>query len=173
MGEEMNKSQRHLIDAFMEVREKKPLEKISVVELCKMAEVNKSTFYAYYHDVYDLSDQLQTAAFQKILEEMGDLSTIVFDTPKFTRDILRHCILEEKDISILFSGSESYKLPQKLYEAIMEVFYHYKPEHVGDMKHQIMMSFKVYGAYFAMITNQEFDDEEKIHYIGELTGMFK
>ena len=41
------------------------------------------------------------------------------------------------------------------------------------MKHQIMMSFKVYGAYFAMITNQEFDDEEKIHYIGELTGMFK
>ena len=65
MGEKMNKSQRHLIDAFMEVREKKSLEKISVVELCKMAEVNKSTFYAYYHDVYDLSDQLQTAAFSE------------------------------------------------------------------------------------------------------------
>ena len=46
MGEKMNKSQRHLIDAFMEVREKKSLEKISVVELCKMAEVNKWTFYA-------------------------------------------------------------------------------------------------------------------------------
>ncbi len=168
-----NKSQRHLISAFMKVRKTKPLEKITVVELCKEADVNKSTFYAYYHDVYDLSDQLQTEAFAQIMGSVGNLSTIVNDTPKFTQDLLHRVVEESETLNCLFQGAEAYKFPQKFYDAVMEVFYRYKPEHKGDMKHQIMMTFKVYGAYFALMTNEEFDEEERIQYIGELTGMFK
>ncbi|EKC69722.1 TetR family HTH transcriptional regulator [human gut metagenome] len=37
----------------------KPLEKITVKELCESARINKSTFYAHYKDIYDLSDAME------------------------------------------------------------------------------------------------------------------
>lgn len=45
-------------DAFFEIARKKPLSKITVSEICAIAGINRGTFYRYYMDVYDLSDQL-------------------------------------------------------------------------------------------------------------------
>ena len=52
----VTKTQRAIRAAFLELREKKPLEKITVKELCQRAEIHKSTFYDHYADVYALSD---------------------------------------------------------------------------------------------------------------------
>ena len=41
----VTKTQRAIRAAFLELREKKPLEKITVKELCQRAEIHKSTFY--------------------------------------------------------------------------------------------------------------------------------
>ena len=38
----------------------KPLNRITVTELTELADVNRVTFYAHYHDVYDMFDQLRT-----------------------------------------------------------------------------------------------------------------
>ena len=40
--------------AFMELLKQKPLQNISIKELCEKAEINRGTFYAHYTDVYDL-----------------------------------------------------------------------------------------------------------------------
>ena len=53
------KSVRRIINAFIEMRAALPLEKITVTELCAKADIHKSTFYAYYRDIYDLSDHLE------------------------------------------------------------------------------------------------------------------
>ena len=47
----VTKTQRAIRAAFLELREKKPLEKITVKELCQRAEILKSTFYDHYADV--------------------------------------------------------------------------------------------------------------------------
>ena len=46
------------MNAFLELRSKKALEKITVRELCEKAEINKSTFYTHFRDIYDLSEYL-------------------------------------------------------------------------------------------------------------------
>lgn len=46
-------------EAMIELLDKKPLEKISVTEICKSADVNRSTFYAYYEDVGSLMLELE------------------------------------------------------------------------------------------------------------------
>ena len=43
-------------NAFLQLRAKKDLERISVKELTQLAEVSKATFYLHYRDIYDLSD---------------------------------------------------------------------------------------------------------------------
>ena len=40
------RTDRAIEQAFMELREKNPLEKIKIKDLCAMACINKSTFYA-------------------------------------------------------------------------------------------------------------------------------
>lgn len=57
-------SQDRMINAFVKLLQEKELNKISVTDICKLAEVNRTTFYANYVDIYDLAD-----AVQKRLEE--------------------------------------------------------------------------------------------------------
>ena len=54
------RTDRAIEQAFMELREKNPLEKIKIKDLCAMACINKSTFYAHYEDIYALANEIAT-----------------------------------------------------------------------------------------------------------------
>lgn len=58
-------SKNMIRESLYELMKEKPLNKISVTEICKRADVNRSTFYAYYMDIYDLH--------QKIIKEFFSL----------------------------------------------------------------------------------------------------
>ena len=53
------RTDRAIEKAFMELRAKNPLEKIKIKDLCALACINKSTFYAHYEDIYALSSGLE------------------------------------------------------------------------------------------------------------------
>ena len=53
------KTENAIKSAFLELRAKRPLEKITVKELCALARINKSTFYTHYQDIYALSEKLE------------------------------------------------------------------------------------------------------------------
>ena len=40
-------------ETFINLLEKKNINKITVSEICKEADINRATFYRYYLDVYD------------------------------------------------------------------------------------------------------------------------
>ena len=63
-------AQEAMETAFISLLRKKPLEKISVTELCQKAGVNRSTFYAHYLDVYDLMDQVTNGFIQKMFRDI-------------------------------------------------------------------------------------------------------
>ena len=44
----IQKTRAAIKSAFLELRRKKPIEKITVTELAKLAEINKATFYLHY-----------------------------------------------------------------------------------------------------------------------------
>ena len=64
------KTNRSIINAFLQLRSQKPLEKITVRELAALAEINKATFYLHYHDIYDLSESLEKDAVQSTLRSI-------------------------------------------------------------------------------------------------------
>ena len=59
MDKRIEKTKYAIKKAFMELRKKKPFEKITVKELCELAYINKSTFYSHYEDIYALSDAME------------------------------------------------------------------------------------------------------------------
>ena len=44
--------------AFMQLLETKDIKDITVSDICKICELNRSTFYSNFLDIYDLSDKL-------------------------------------------------------------------------------------------------------------------
>ncbi len=49
-------------DSFYALLKEKPVEKITVRELCEKAEINRATFYKHYQDCYDLLDKIEEEA---------------------------------------------------------------------------------------------------------------
>ena len=58
------RSRKMIRQAFFEVLKEKPFEKITVTDIVKKADVNRSTFYAHYPDVMGVVEELQ----EEILE---------------------------------------------------------------------------------------------------------
>ena len=54
----IQKTRQNIFQAFIELREKYPLEKITVKELTERAQISKQTFYLHYRDMYDLSERI-------------------------------------------------------------------------------------------------------------------
>lgn len=63
--------------SFVELLKTKPLSEITLKEVCALAEINRSTFYRHYKDIYDWRDQMeaeyqaQIQAIQVRIEEVG------------------------------------------------------------------------------------------------------
>ncbi len=53
-------------DAFLELLEEQKTDKISVTDICKRADVNRSTFYAYYYDVETLLHEIENEVLERI-----------------------------------------------------------------------------------------------------------
>lgn len=52
-------SQEKIEKTFLQLIQKKNISKISVSSICKIAKLNRSTFYANYIDVYDLVEKVK------------------------------------------------------------------------------------------------------------------
>ena len=67
----IEKTKKSIRNAFIELRTKKPLEKITVKELCALACINKSTFYSHYEDIYALSEAMEQETVASIISGMS------------------------------------------------------------------------------------------------------
>ena len=56
----------NLRQAFWELYAEKPVEKISVREITDRAGYNRATFYLYYHDVYELLEEIEATVLGNI-----------------------------------------------------------------------------------------------------------
>ncbi len=70
------KTKNSIKKTFLALIEKKPLEKITVLEVCKIADIGRGTFYLHYHDIYDLYQQLEN--------EVLDIFSINISNNKYT-----------------------------------------------------------------------------------------
>lgn len=52
-------TKQHIIMAYLALIRSKKWDKISVIEICKKAEITRGTFYQYFGDIFDLMEQLE------------------------------------------------------------------------------------------------------------------
>lgn len=57
-----------LKNSLIELISEKPINKISVKELCEKADINRCTFYSHFEDIYDLVHHVENEIFEEMKE---------------------------------------------------------------------------------------------------------
>lgn len=58
---------------FTELLKKKPIQEITVREICERTGINRSTFYNHYQDVYDLLEQIENEMLGELAENLKNV----------------------------------------------------------------------------------------------------
>ena len=92
--------------ALTSLLSEKPLQSISVKELCDRAGINRGTFYTHYTDIYDLMEQIEEEMMRDFLSAMEPILTSDSEnaTPlKITAGIF-NCLKENADLCTVTLG---------------------------------------------------------------------
>lgn len=103
-----------IVQSFVKLLAEKPINRITVKEICELSEINRATFYKHYLDVYDLLDQIEAQYLEELTEVLNSREN---NTPK---DILTFIMAsfkaEEKMYKAVFSSNGDPAFPAKVLE---------------------------------------------------------
>lgn len=163
----VKKTKRSIANAFLELRAKLPLEKIHVNELCKKAEINKSTFYTYYHDVYELSEELEAPALQSF-RDIPHPEYVLTDSVAFVQELSQAYYASERILDILFSGNRSHLLIPQIAGELQKLISLQFPDSAGDPEFQVVLTYRIYGGCYAFRECRNYGVDKVVEIIGEL-----
>lgn len=170
----MEKTEKAIKNAFMELRSKKPLEKITVKELCSLACINKSTFYSHYEDIYALSEAMETETVASVLKSIPHAQQYTFDhLDVVARELCLAFVSHISLIQILFSGKGHSYLSDKLEREIKKTVFEKYPEYKEDAEKNILLTYCVQGAYYAYWNNQNVDMETLLRVIENIVKVLQ
>lgn len=170
----IEKTQNVIKSAFLSLRAKKSVEKITIKELCTLAQINKSTFYSHYQDIYDLSEQMQAETVRFILGTISaEQPELLADPAELTMALFSAMLAHRSMIGILFSGKESGYLADCLELGIKEMLYERFPQYKTDPDKQVLLTFSIHGGYQAYQKNMSMENETLIRSISTISQQLK
>ena len=164
----MLKTQNAIHEAFYALRKRQPLEKIRVNELCQTAQINKSTFYRHYLDVYDLSNALENEIIEAVKAEFSSADQLYSNPEQFVTGLRNALYPHREKILILFDG-RMLCFADKMEEWLTTVYLN----DASVTEEKITLSFVIGGAIHAFLSPKfESGDTARtiIHLLNNLRG---
>ena len=156
----IERTRKSIHNAFIQLRSKKPLEKISVKELAELAYINKATFYSHYKDIYDLSDKLEDELIASIIKTIPNPENMISDSANMTTFITTAFTSHKALLYTIFSDSRTGIFIKKLDAALKELIYSYHPQYKDDLEMDIIFTMIIQGTFYACISHPDDDIQE-------------
>ncbi|MGM9662355.1 MAG: TetR/AcrR family transcriptional regulator [Oscillospiraceae bacterium] len=163
------RTRANIQSAFLALRAKKPLEKITVKELAELAHINKATFYLHYRDIYDLSDQVEDEILEESLRSLCLNESALNDPAQFVRALIDACEPHIEAIETVFSGGREAILPDKIEAGIKAHFYRANPRMAEDLHTEVLLSYMIQGSYRAYVKHEQHGALEVLSMVAEIS----
>lgn len=105
---------------FIELLDKKPINKITVTEICDKAEINRATFYKHYLDIYDLLEKMEEELEREYIGRLSRLEENGME--EMLRDILTVFKENLSEYSALFSSNADPQFRGRMIHKIYEMY---------------------------------------------------
>ena len=136
-------------NSLIEILETKGIQKVTVTEICTNAQINRSTFYAYYNSPYDLMSAIK-------MDIISDTEKLLEDCPELPPE-KRLKFLLEKHLNYLSSHlkefmafssdiGEDFSLPAQTMEIILTPYLNViLNERYNEKQREMIKIFSIYG----------------------------
>ena len=115
-----------IIDCTISLAEQKPIKKITVNDIVKGCGITRNTFYYYYHDIYDVLDQMLVSQ----IEELREKNVGNYD--KFLFDLIEHASMYKKLWRNLYKSMGHENLQQYVQKKVHYLFKEGIENQVGE-----------------------------------------
>ncbi len=117
------KTRSRIRSAFCEMLKKSPVEKISVTELAKEAQINKGTFYLHYQDIYALYNEIRNDFLQEMIRSMDYCPLLLTDPEKFLARFTENLRENADNIDFLWPKHDVFLFQPNLNDLIVQKIY--------------------------------------------------
>lgn len=116
----ITKTKTSLFTSLSSLLNQKDIREITVIELCREAGINKSTFYLHYKDIYECAEDFISQIVYPVMDIVcrNGINNMINELPNIWRDILQ---LFEKNKSLYLPFFNSPNLSPMLYKARNEI----------------------------------------------------
>lgn len=135
MDRRIKYTKKAIKESFFNLLEYKELNKITVSELCQLADVNRATFYRYYLDIYDLFDKIQEEFVEELKAAINN-SPSKYTVATFCHGLLEVLLKEKKLAKIIFKNNNNLLFLDDILEIAYENCYNNWKADLPDVKSQ-------------------------------------
>ena len=121
MEEKENRKIRYtkmvLRNSLMELMKTKSILSVTIKDLCELADISRSTFYAHYKDQYDLLRQIEEETlsyFEDMLNKYKDIRSKK-DTARMVEEMLTYIANNKNSIQVLLSENGDLSFQRKMF----------------------------------------------------------
>ncbi len=103
-------------ESLMDLLEEKDITKVTVMELCQRADINRATFYRYYIDIFDLLEHMEedfVSAYQNSYKDFNIKNKGLYD---YVYSLLQACYDNKRFVKILFQTKRGLSVLNELLE---------------------------------------------------------
>ena len=131
-----------LQNSMLVLLQDRSIRRITVTDLCQMAEINRATFYKHYYDVYDLLEKIEA----DVLNYIRESAMVIRDgnASNTLTTLLEQMLEKHSDYAVLFSENGnpyfSEKISECLYEEIAPYVKQRMPE-IPDTEKELIYGF--------------------------------
>lgn len=111
-----------LQDSLIELMREKPINKITIKELCERADINRTTFYAHYSDQYDLLRKIEddTLSWAKEMISGFKHKTDKQEALQLLEQIFHYFVQNSNHLQVLMSEQGDLEFQKQLFTLIYQ-----------------------------------------------------
>ena len=147
--EQTKMTQNNFQEAFWTLYEKQSIDKITVKDICNLAGYNRSTFYQYYEDVYDVLRKVEV----QFLDFVGDFvlqlvkEANAMDASRTNEAVFDMLAQQSRYISVLLGPHGDAQFMQKIVATLKPIWikYFFRTEHYTTAEVDLLMEHYISG----------------------------
>ncbi len=147
--EQTDLTKKNIQDAFWILYSKQNIDKITVKDICNLAGYNRSTFYQYYIDVYDMlhkfEDQLLEEVNEFVVHFLEQASNL--NASQALQAIFGILARLDQYVAVLFGPHGDTEFTHKVVENLKPIWikYFFRTEHYTNAEINLLMEYYISG----------------------------
>lgn len=165
----VQKTLKGIRSSLIDIAKNKPLEQITVKELCDQALINKATFYAHYDNINALIEEIEDEFVKNLTGEI-EYAHLFFDDPEQFISKLIHTFWELPNARFLMASNRRGLLLNIILESLRRSIYKERPEIKSVPGIDLALTYMISG--FSGVTSHHRKEsiEERARQAGRATA---